>query len=96
MGDRFSYALQCAAVGALAGVAGVVLRLYFLPIDFTLGLPPSLGYVAGPLVAGLLGWALAWFSSVMIEKNEARLNPLRTVILYSLIIDGLMLGLFLH
>lgn len=96
MGNRISYSLQCAALGALSGLAGVILRQYFIAIDIPPFLPAALRLVAAPFAGGAIGAALGYFSSMMIEKNEERLGRLRTFFSVSLLFDGLLLGLFLQ
>lgn len=96
MENRISYTLQCAALGALGGLGGVVVRQYFLTLDIPPFLPEFLRLVAGPLAGAALGAGLGFFSSMMMEKNAERMAGLRRFFPLSILLDGLMLGLFLH
>lgn len=96
MENRISYTLQCAALGALGGLAGVVIRQFFLTLDIPPFLPEFLRLVAGPLAGGALGAGLGYFSSLMFETNPERLARLRQFFPLSILFDGLMLGLFLR
>jgi hypothetical protein len=96
MENPISYSLQCAAFGMLGGATGAVLRTYFFAIGIPPYLPAALRLVAGPAAGGLLGGLFGYFSGAMIERNEERLGRLRLGLSLSVILDGLLLGLFLH
>ncbi len=95
MGNRISSMLQFAALGALGGLAGVILRRIFGLELIPAFLPASLNLLAAPLAGGLIGAGMGYFSRIMIEKNEERLARLTLPLVFSVFIDGLLLGLLL-